>query len=317
MNPQEERFVVTGAGGFIGSNLVRALIEQGCQVVGIDNFVTGRRENVEALLDRFTLIEGDAGDPALLQEAFAGAHYVLHQAAIPSVPRSIRDPLATNRSCVDVTLAVLKAAQEAGVKRVVQAASSSAYGNTEVLPKVETMPTSPLSPYAVSKLAQEMYARAWSNCYGVETLSLRYFNVFGPHQDPNSDYAAVIPKFIRMMLKGKAPMINGDGEHSRDFTFIENVVHANLLGARAEGPILGETINVACGQRVSLNELVERINRVLGTTISPDHGPEREGDVRHSLADIEKAKQLIGYEPKVDFDTGLAKTAEWVKASMG
>lgn len=313
MSHRQERFVVTGAGGFIGSNLVRRLLAEGASVIGIDNFVTGRRENIEDLRGRMDFVEGDAGDPGLLREAFCGADYVLHQAAIPSVPRSIRDPLATNRSCVDVTLYVLQVAQECGVRRVVQAASSSAYGNTEVLPKVETMAANPLSPYAVSKLAQELYARAWSQCYGLETLSLRYFNVFGPHQDPKSDYAAVIPRFIRLMLRGESPVINGDGTTSRDFTYIDNVVSANLLGARAKGEIRGETVNVACGERITLNELVERINRVLGTRIKAIHGPERQGDVKHSLADISRAKTLLGYEPTVSFDAGLARTAEWLK----
>jgi UDP-glucose 4-epimerase len=311
-----EKFVVTGAAGFIGSNIVRKLISEGVEVVGVDNFATGRKENIKEIEDKFTLIEGDLSVDGVAQKALEGADYVLHQAAIPSVPRSVKDPLATNTSCVDATLKVLMAARDLDVKRVVLAASSSAYGDTVVLPKREDMPTSPLSPYAVAKLAQEHYAKAFSICYGLQTVSLRYFNVFGPRQDPSSDYAAVIPKFIRIMLGGKQPTIYGDGEQSRDFTFIDNVVSANIKAARAEGEILGETVNIACGKRIDLNELVERINKVIGTDIKPIHGKPAKGDVKHSLADISKAKNLIGYEPVIDFDDGLKITADWVKENM-
>jgi nucleoside-diphosphate-sugar epimerase len=308
------RYVVTGAAGFIGSSIVRKLLAEGCEVTGIDNLSTGRIENIEEIRDAFRFVQGDAGDPALLASALSGAESVLHQAAIPSVPRSVADPLSTNYSCVDVTLRLLEAARDAGVRRVVIAASSSAYGDTEVLPKVETMTPRPLSPYAVAKLAQEHYARAFSLCYGLETVSLRYFNVFGPRQDPHSDYAAVIPKFIRLMLSGTAPTIYGDGEQSRDFTHIDNVVQANLLAARAEGPIMGETVNIACGDRISLNELVGRLNRTLGTEFEPRYDAPREGDVKHSQADISKARELIGYEPLVGFDTGLQRTAEFLRS---
>lgn len=311
-----ERFAVTGAAGFIGSSIVRQLItEADVEVVGVDNFVTGKRENIEDILDRFTFIEGDLGCEGVAEKAFAGADYVLHQAAIPSVPRSVDDPLATNYSCADVTLRVLMAARDKGVKRVVQAASSAAYGDDPELPKTEDMLPRPLSPYAVGKLLQEHYARSFSICYGLETVSLRYFNVFGPRQDPFSDYAAVIPKFIRLILSGKTPTIYGDGNNTRDFAYVDNVVSANILAARADGKFAGEVLNIACGESTDLNELVERINRVLGTSVVAQHGPPAPGDVPHSVADISRARELIGYRPVVDLDVGLEKTAAWMRAN--
>lgn len=312
----QELYVVTGAAGFIGSNIVERLLAEGCRVRGVDNFATGRRENIAPFLDRMEFCEGDLADEGVADTALQGATYVIHQAAIPSVPKSVDHPLPTNRSCVDATIRLLMAARDAGVKRVVIAASSSAYGDSEISPKVETLPTRPLSPYAVAKLTQEYYCQAFSTCYGIETVALRYFNVFGPRQDPTSDYAAVIPLFIRIILSGKVPTIFGDGTQSRDFTFIENVVHANLLAARAPGRFLGEVINVACGYSVDLNQLVQEINGVLGTDVKPTYAPARAGDVKHSLADIAKAKRLLGYEPQVDFQTGLERTAAWLKTQM-
>ena len=313
MPKEQERFLVTGAAGFIGSNIVRALLDEGAAVRGIDNFATGRRENIAEILDRMEWIEGDLAVPGVAEEAMEGIDYVLHQAAIPSVPRSVADPLATNTSCIDATLRVLLAAREKKVRRVVLAASSSAYGDTPTLPKREDMPTSPLSPYAVAKLAQEQYARAFSICYGTETVSLRYFNVFGPRQDPKSDYAAVIPKFITMMVRGRTPTIHGDGLQSRDFTYIDNVVEGNLLAARAAGPFRGEVMNLAIGDRISLLDLVAELNRILGTEIAPKHGPERPGDVKHSQADVTRARERIGFRPVVPFAEGLARTAAYYR----
>ncbi len=313
MDHKNDLYVVTGAAGFIGSNIVRRLLDEGCRVRGVDDFSTGRRENIGEVLDRFEFIEGDLAEAGVADAALDGAAYVLHQAAIPSVPRSVTDPLATNRSCADATLRVLLAARDRGVRRVVLAASSSAYGDSEVLPKVETMKPNPLSPYAVAKLLQEHYAAAFSTCYEIETVSLRYFNVFGPRQDPFSDYAAVIPKFIRLLLAGKRPTIFGDGAQSRDFTYIDNVVDANLRAARADGVFGGEAMNVACGSRIDLNELVERLNRILGTDLKPEYAPRRPGDVQHSLADISLARERIGYSPSVDIDEGLRRTADWLR----
>lgn len=314
MGESGERFLVTGCGGFIGSHIVRRLLDDGVEVVGVDDFSTGKRENLEPVLDRMTFIEGSLCDPQIAKRACEGVTQILHQASIPSVPRSIADPLASLHSSATASVTLFMAAHEAGVKRVVQAASSSAYGNAETLPKVETMLTKPLSPYAAAKVAQEMYARAFSASFGLDTVSLRYFNVFGPRQDPKSQYAAVIPKFITMMLKGQAPTIFGDGTQSRDFTYIDNVVEGNLRAARASGPLGGEVINCACGGRFTLLELVERLNAILGTDLQPTFDQTRRGDVKHSQAGIEKAKELIGFEPVVDFDEGLRRTADYYRA---
>ena len=312
----EPLYVVTGAAGFIGSNIVEKLLAEKCRVRGVDNFATGRRENIAPFLGRMEFVEGDLADEGVAAEALAGATYVFHEAAIPSVPKSVDQPLPTNRSCVDATLRLLMAARDHKVRRVVIAASSSAYGDVEVSPKVETLAPRPMSPYAVAKLTQEYYCQAFSACYGLETVALRYFNVFGPRQDPTSDYAAVIPLFIRLVLSGKTPVIFGDGTQSRDFTFIDNVVHGNLLAARAPGKFLGEVINLACGDSITLNGLVDSINTVLGTAVKAKHGEPRVGDILHSKADISKAKQLLGYAPKVDFMTGLTRTAEWLKTQV-
>jgi nucleoside-diphosphate-sugar epimerase len=311
--PRGRRIVVTGAAGFIGSNLTRALVERGAEVVGVDDFSTGRRENLDAIAERVHMHEADLAAPGVAEEALAGADSVLHFAAIPSVQRSVEDPLTTHRSCTDATVRLLLAAQKHRVRRVVIAASSSAYGDIPTLPKTETMRPEPLSPYAVSKLCQEHYARAFSTCYRVDTICLRFFNVFGPHQDPHSDYAAVIPKFIRLMIAGEAPTIHGDGRQSRDFTYVANVVEANLLAAGADREFGGAVCNIACGRQADLNELVAKLNAILGTDHTPAHGPPRKGDVRHSLADISRAREMLGYEPLVDLDEGLARTVAWIR----
>jgi nucleoside-diphosphate-sugar epimerase len=306
------RVLVTGGAGFIGGHIVDALLREGATVRVIDNFSTGRRENLQHNLGRIDLIEGDLRDPAACAHAVRDVELIYHQAAIPSVARSVEDPVSSDEANVGGTVKLLEAARKAGVKRVVFAASSSAYGETEVLPKVETMMPQPLSPYAVSKLACEQYLTVFGRLYGMKTVSLRYFNVFGPRQDPKSDYAAVIPRFITTLLRGEAPTIFGDGEQTRDFCFIENVVQANLLAGRAD--VNGEVVNIACGERVSLNQLVELMNAEIGTNIPPKHGPPRPGDIRHSLADISAARRLLGYEPKFDLRAGLKKTIEYYRS---
>ncbi len=306
-----ENFLVTGCAGFIGSHLVRRLLADGIPVTGVDNFATGKPENIADIQSDFRFIEGDLCNAAVARDACNDITHILHQASIPSVPRSVDDPLASMHSSITATVTLLTAARDAGVKRVVQAASSSAYGDTERLPKVEEMLPKPLSPYAVAKLTQEYYAAAFSNCYGIDTVSLRYFNVFGPRQDPASQYAAVIPKFITAMLKGDAPTIHGDGLQSRDFTYIDNVVQGNLMAAISQNPLQGEVINLACGDRVDLLQLVGKINAILGTAIQPIHGPTRAGDVKHSQAGIDKAQKLIGFSPVVPFDEGLCRTVKW------
>lgn len=306
------RVLVTGGAGFIGGHLVDALLAQGATVRVIDNFSTGRRENLAHNLARIELIEGDLCDPEATARAVHGIDTVFHEAAIPSVARSVNDPVASNRANVGGTVELLQAARTAGVRKLVYAASSSAYGDTEVLPKVETMTPRPLSPYAVSKHTGEMYVSVFGKLFGFETVSLRYFNVFGPRQDPTSHYAAVIPLFITRILRGERPQIHGDGEQSRDFCFIENVVSANLLAARAR--TAGEVVNVACGARATLNELAAMINTSLGTNLTPEYGPGRVGDVRHSLADISAARALLGYEVRYDLAAGLAKTIAYYRS---
>ncbi len=299
--------LVTGGGGFIGSHLVTRLLSLGHEVRVLDNFATGRRENLSDAKDRIDLVEGDLRDLDVVRRAVEGVACVFHQAALPSVARSVEDPLLTDAVNVTGTLHVLLAARDAGVRRVVFAASSSAYGDTPTLPKVETMPASPLSPYALQKYAAEQYCRMFAALYGVETVALRYFNVFGPRQDPASHYAAVIPKFIGMLAGGERPTVHGDGEQSRDFTYIDNVVDANLLAAESAAAA-GEVINVACGDRITLNRLLERLRAILAVDISAIHGAPRPGDVRHSLADIGKAEKLLGYKPRVSLDEGLRRT---------
>ena len=306
-------YLVTGGAGFIGSNIARALVARGENVRILDNFATGRESNLEGLHDKVELVRGDLRDPAAVAKAIECAHYVLHQAALPSVPRSIEQPIEFNDVNVNGTLVLLQAARAAGVKRVVFAASSSAYGETPTLPKVETMNPEPLSPYAASKLAGEQYLRVFYQSYGLETVSLRYFNVFGPFQDPQSQYAAVIPRFITAALEGRQPVVFGDGLQSRDFCFIDNVVEANLLACTApEAP--GKVFNVACGQRTTLLEVLDLVASMTGTQIRAKHEPSRAGDVKHSLADISRARSVLGYPARVSFAEGLQRTVDWYRA---
>ena len=307
-------YLVTGGAGFIGSNLARKLAVDGINVRVLDDFSTGKRENI-AGIEGLEVIEGSLLDYDTIKRALEGAEFVLHQAAIPSVPRSVADPLKSNEANVTGTLNLLEAARASDVKRFVFAASSSAYGDTEVLPKVEDMPPDPLSPYAVGKYTGELYARVFASIYKLPTVSLRYFNIFGPYQDPASEYAAVIPKFIQLMLKGESPTIYGDGEQSRDFTYIDNAVEANLLACRSEKVGTGEVINVACGERYSLNDLVQILNEIIGTDIKPLYSEARPGDVRHSMADITRARELLGYKAGVDFRKGLKRTVEWFSSN--
>lgn len=304
------RVLVTGGAGFIGSNLARALLDRGDEVAVLDNFATGRKENLEEI--DVSLFEGSVEDPEVVRAAMEGAEVVFHQAALPSVKRSVDDPITTHRVNATGSLNVLIAAKDLGVRRVVYASSSSAYGNTPVLPKQEDMPPAPLSPYAVAKLTGEQYCQAFTTVYGLETVALRYFNVFGPRQDPDSAYAAVIPLFISALREGRSPVINGDGEQTRDFTYIDNVVSANLLAAAGDQRSSGRVMNVACGNRVSLNQLLAILSDLLGATeVAPIHVETRIGDVRDSLADIEAARNLIGYAPLVDLTEGLRRTIDW------
>lgn len=307
--------IVTGGAGFIGSHLVERLLKDGQRVRVIDNLITGKRENLAHLNGQLEFFQVNIADAGALKPIFKGVDTVFHQAALPSVPRSIDDPLTTHTYNVTGTLNVLTAARDAGVRRVVYAASSSAYGDISGEYKVEDMPPRPMSPYGVAKLAGEYYCQAFTQVYGLETVCLRYFNVFGPRQDPTSQYAAVIPLFITQMLDGKRPVIYGDGLQSRDFTFIDNVVHGNLLAATTPGAG-GQVMNLATGGRVNLLELVERVNRLLGTALEPIFAPVRPGDIKHSRASIEKARRLLNYEPVADFDTGLARTVAWYQAGM-
>src|SRR5713226_2911886 len=296
------KYLVTGAAGFIGSSLVRTLLERGEQVRGMDNFDTGRRENLTEVLHRMDFREADILDLDAMQKACEGVDYVLHQAAIPSVPKSVLDPLGSNRANVDGTVNVLVAARDAKIKRVVYAASSSAYGDTPTLPKHEAMTPDPISPYAVGKLASEHYLISFYRCYQLETVALRYFNIFGPRQDPSSPYSGVLAKFMTLMLRGEQPAIFGDGEQSRDFTYIDNAVEANLLACKAPAAkAAGQVFNVATGRRITLNETFKALQSLTSYTGQPKYGPERGGDIKHSLADISKAEAALGYKPKVDF----------------
>jgi UDP-glucose 4-epimerase len=307
----QERYLITGGAGFIGSNIAHRLVEQGHFVRIIDNFSTGKRENIADITDKIDLIEGDIRYLNTVNRAMDGIDYVIHQAALPSVPRSVETPIESNDVNINGTLNILYAAKEAKVKRLVYAASSSAYGDTPTLPKVETMKPNPLSPYAVNKLTAEMYCSVFTRVYGLETVALRYFNIFGPRQDPNSYYSAVIPKFIKALLTDQPPIIFGDGEQSRDFTYIENVINANLMACKAPTGAAGNVVNIACGERITLNELVAELNKLLGKNITPKHGDPRPGDIKHSLADIGLAEKLIGYTPVVKIPEGLKRTVEW------
>jgi len=310
-------YLVTGGAGFIGSNLVDALLARGERVRVLDNFATGREENVRDFGDRIELLRGDIRDEAAVDRSVAGADYVLHQAALASVPRSIADPTSNNEVNVQGTLNLLQAAVRHGVARFVYASSSSVYGDSEQLPKVETMAPNPKSPYAVAKLAAEFYCRVFSELHGLPTVSLRYFNVFGPRQDPTSEYAAVIPIFVSCLQEGRPPTIFGDGEQSRDFTFIADVVQANLLAC--EGATEGARVyNVACGRRYTLNELFGRLRTAIGGDVEPEHGAPRPGDVRHSMADIGAITAELGYAPRVGIEEGIARTVDWYhRASPG
>jgi nucleoside-diphosphate-sugar epimerase len=302
--------LVTGGAGFIGSSIAEALLAKGEGVRVLDDFSSGRRENLENLSGRIELIEGSILDAETVARAARGVDVVFHEAAIPSVVRSVENPRPSMEVGVQGTTVVLDVARHAGVRRVVFAASSAAYGDTPTLPKVETMEPRPLSPYAVSKLTAEHLMRVFANLYGLETLSLRYFNVFGPRQDPKSEYAAVIPKFVTAALRGERPQVFGDGEHTRDFCYIDNAVSANLLAASTARKLRGEVVNVACGERTSLNRLLSLIGELVGKSVEPHYGPARAGDVRDSLADIRVARELLGYEPRVDVREGLQRTIQ-------
>jgi UDP-glucose 4-epimerase len=304
------KVLVTGGGGFIGSHLVDRLLAEGHEVRALDNFTTGRRENLDGVLDQIELVEGDIQSYERAHTAVRGCEVVLHQAALPSVPRSVLDPLTSNASNVVGTLNVLLAARDSDVRRVVIASSSSVYGANPEIPKHERLQTMPISPYAVAKLAAEGYAQSFHRVYGLTTVALRYFNVFGPRQDPRSEYAAVVPKFIIAALQGATPLIFGDGEQTRDFTYVDNVVQANLLAMTAPDAA-GKTFNVAVGERVTLNDLVRRIGEISGRRLTVEYAPARPGDVRHSLADITRARTELGYEPDVDLAEGLRRTIEF------
>ncbi len=309
------KVLVTGGAGFIGSNLTEVLLQRGHSVRVLDDFSTGKRENLifNQAYPSLQIVEGDLRDPSTCQEAAQGMEYIFHQGALPSVQRSIEDPETSNAVNVGGTLNILLAAREKGVRRVMYAASSSVYGDTPTLPKHEEMAPNPLSPYALQKYIGEQYCRLFYQLYGLETISLRYFNIFGPKQDPNSLYSAVIPKFIDALLQGRSPIIFGDGEQSRDFTYIENVVQANLLAMSADR-VHGEAINIACGKRISLNQLASLLKEILGSKQSLIYEEPRKGDVKHSLADIQRGKEIINYEPSVGMEAGLRKTVDFFRS---
>ncbi len=307
--------MVTGGAGFIGSNICAKLVSQGCFVRVVDNLITGKKSNLANILDRIEFIKADMGDEKIARAAMKNIDVVLHQGALSSVPRSVDDPAATHRHCVDATFTLLLAARDAGIKRFVYAASSSAYGDTPTLPKVESMPPGPLSPYAAAKLVGEYYAKVFYEVYGLETVSLRYFNIFGPNQDPASQYAAAIPAFVTAILKDEKPTIYGDGRQSRDFTYVDNVVNANLLAAKAEHTA-GEVLNIACGTAVTVNQIIALINELLGKNIEPLYTDPRPGDVKHSLADITLASKIIGYKPTVQFKQGLQLAIDWYRENL-
>jgi nucleoside-diphosphate-sugar epimerase len=309
-----KKCLVTGGAGFIGSHITAELVNRGCEVTVFDNLSTGKLENMESFINDVNFVQGSITDIELLNETFKGVDTIFHQAALASVPRSVDDPLTSNEHNVNGTLNVLVAARDAEVSRVVYAASSSAYGDSDVLPKVETMMSKPMSPYAVNKYVGELYLKVFNDIYGLSTIGLRYFNVFGERQDPQSQYAAVLPLFITQLLAGKTPVINGDGTYSRDFTYVGNVVQANMLAAQVENPD-GAVVNIALGDRISLNQLYDSISELLEIDKSPIHAEARIGDVPHSQADISLAHKLLGYEPVVSFKQGLEQTVNWYKAN--
>src|ERR1700756_3303196 len=307
-------YLITGVAGFIGSSLAHAVLSRGDQVRGVDNLSTGKRANISEILNRIDFREADIVDLDAMHKACAGVDFVLHQAAIPSVPKSVLDPLGSNRANIDGTVNVLVAARDAKVKRVVYAASSSAYGDTPTLPKHEEMKPDPISPYAVAKLASEQYMISFYRCYGLETVCLRYFNIFGPRQDPSSPYSGVLAKFITQMLRGEQPTIHGDGEQSRDFTYIDNAVDANLLACTAPAQkAAGQMFNVATAREATLYQTFLILKKLTGYTGDVKYGPERGGDIKHSLGDISKAEAGLDYKPKVDFEEGLRRTVEWYR----
>ena len=309
------KVLVTGGAGFIGSSLADELIRQGSHVRIVDNFVTGFRENLDEIEGPFEFIEGDLNDPQILDKAVSGTEVVFHQAALPSVPRSVEDPVETHRACVDATFSLLLKAKESGVRRVIYAASSSAYGDQPTLPKVESMAPDPLSPYAAAKLSGEYYCRVFNQVYGLETISLRYFNVFGPRQNPSSEYSGVISKFIDSLMSGRRPVIYGNGEQSRDFTYIDNVVQANISAASTSLG-LGQVMNVANGERVTLNELLDVLKGITNAgPVEADYRDARKGDVKHSQADNTRAVEWLGYNKKIGLEEGLRRTIEWWKNS--
>lgn len=312
-----KKYLITGGAGFIGSNLARYVLEKGCEVVVLDNFSTGKRENLEEILDRITLIEGDIRDRETVDRAVQGCSAIFHEGALGSVPRSVDDPVTSHDVNVNGTLTVLESARSAGVKRIVFAASSSAYGDQPESPKVETMPVLPISPYAASKAACEAYMQAYAAAYGMETVSLRYFNVFGPRQDPFGAYAAVIPAFVSNLLRNEQPLVHGDGEQTRDFCYIENVCSANWLAAHAPAENCnGQPMNIACNAAVSLNQILDKLRSLMKKDIPAVYGPVRAGDVRHSLADISLAEKMIGYKPRVYFDEGLDRAIDWYTENL-
>lgn len=304
--------LVTGGAGFIGSHLTTALVERGHAVRVVDDFSSGKRENLAHLAGRIELLEGDLRHPAVCVEACRDMDFVFHEAAMPSVPKSVEDPLTSHDVNINGTFHLLRAAVACEVRRVIYAASSSAYGDTEVSPKHEDLRVDPLSPYAVQKLTGETYGRAFYECYGLQTISLRYFNVFGTRQDPANQYAAAIPAFVTSILAGRPPTVYGDGEQTRDFTYIDNVVHGNLLAMEVE-KTTGQTVNLACGGSISVNAVIATINRLLGTNIRPEYVPPRAGDVRHSCADIRAARELLGFEPIVEFEDGLRRAIDYYR----
>jgi len=304
--------LVTGGAGFIGSHIAEALVKSGATVRILDNFYTGKRQNIASFAADIEMIEGDIRDRDVVARAVGGVDVIFHQAAIPSVPRSVRDPQLSHDVNVNGTLALLVAAKDAGISRFVYASSSSAYGDTPTLPKVEEMPPAPLSPYAVQKLTAEYYTRVFYLVYGLPTVALRYFNVFGPRQDPASEYAAVIPKFITRLLAKTPPLIYGDGAQTRDFTYIENVVSANMLAMNGDR-CLGEVMNISTGQQLGLIDLAKMIGKVLGVSVGPVFEPPRDGDIKHSFGSIDKAKRLLGYTVRVGMEEGLSRTIQWYR----
>lgn len=308
------KVLITGGAGFIGSNLAAECLRRGCVVRVVDNLSTGNLDNLAQIKEKIDFLEGDLSDINKARKAASGMDYIFHLAAIPSVPRSIKDPLSSHNSNLNATLNILLAAKENSVKKLVYSSSSSAYGDSPTLPKKESHNINPISFYALQKYGGERYCQLFSALYGLPTVSLRYFNVFGPHQDFNSEYGAVIPKFVKSIYSDERPVIFGDGETTRDFTYIDNVVSANILAAECEAS--GEVINIACGERISLNRLAGWINKILDKSIEPIYQPEREGDIKHSLADISKAKEILGYAPKIDMEGGLKNFINWYKTKV-